>query len=199
MTLGDRTCIFNSSCSKEYCDMSCPKNVMSEVLLEKCGIVISDSMYTVSEALKQDCWNILESHTGEIITVFNNDPITKADTFIFAGICKMCQGHGTAINVYHLKFTKYIQMIRDSWAQGVGQDLQEAAAYVKTSKILIISGLDYFVFKDFESQTLLNILQDRSQPDQITVVVVRSIDSLVGTGSFFVPLKNKLKEVTINA
>ena len=60
---------------------------------------------------------------------------------------------------------------------------------------MIISNFDYVKFGDFESQTLLNLIQSRQTDGNITILVSPPINSLVyGKSRFFDVLKNKMKD-----
>ena len=68
-----------------------------------------------------------------------------------------------------------------------------------SAKLLIISNLDYVNFGDFESQTLLTLLQDRERKDVTTILVSPPPNQLVGkpTSLFFKSLRSKLSEAVI--
>jgi hypothetical protein len=69
----------------------------------------------------------------------------------------------------------------------------------QSAKYLIISNLEYIKFSDFESQTLLSLLQSRDKPDKTTFIILSKREPLVGTDSiFFSRLKHRLEEVTVS-
>lgn len=191
-------CIYSSYCNREYCDMSCVKNAMTTILLEKSSIKLSDDVYQVCESDKEKCWNFISSHEGQVMCVHNNNPSKYADIYTFACICNMAVGHGATVSVYHLNYTKYLEDIRRSWTYGMSGALREVQAFTTSCKILIISHLDYCNFREFECQTLLNLLQDRSDSSYTTLLVLKDIQLLSGSGAFLVPLKSRLKEALIN-
>ena len=57
---------------------------------------------------------------------------------------------------------------------------------------LIISHLDYINFKDFESQTLLGLLQSREGVKKSTFIVIPKSSNLIGSGSFYNILCDKI-------
>jgi hypothetical protein len=65
----------------------------------------------------------------------------------------------------------------------------------ETSKVLIISNFDYVNFGDFESQTMLNLIQQRQANNLVTILVSPQIGSLVSgkKSSFFDMLVNMMK------
>lgn len=199
MTESERICVFSSYCSSTYCDMSCVKNTISQILLDKSDIQTSNNVYKLDSTCKSSAWEIVNSSFGSFKVICKDDPSQYADILTFASICNFCVGHGSSVNVYHLKYSKYIQSIRDSWSSGVTPKLRESQAFVSNSKILIISGLDYYNLKDFECQTLLTLLQERDRANMCTIIVVHDVNSLFGSGPFFNPLKEKLKGAIVNA
>ena len=101
-------------------------------------------------------------------------------------------------HVVHVSYSTYIQQIKDSWSQGVSDKLQRLQNNINNVEILVISGLDYCIFNDFESQTILNLIESRKMENKYTVIVLKDISQLSGKGLFLVPLKNQLKEVLVN-
>lgn len=196
MNLDARQCIFGSFCSRYYCDMSCVKNTISQILLEKSDIKLTNNVYKISQWPKMKSWKFLNDYMGKISVIESKDTVSSADTFVYSAICNMCEGHGTAVTVYHLKYSQYIQKLKNSWNTGVDSYLREIQAHISSAKYLVISSLDYVYYNDFESQTLLNILQDRTNPELSTVLIVSNVSNLSGKGAFLSVLKSKMKEAT---
>ena len=63
--------------------------------------------------------------------------------------------------------------------------------------VAIISGIDYCMFKDFEAQTLLNIIDTRRLAGLTTIILTRSLTNIHGNSIFLSPLKEQLKEVLV--
>ena len=177
--------------------MSCAKNVMSQLMLKKSDINNYSRCHEISTDTKLVCHNILEKSYGRFSTLetkkLNLNSSECADLLLYTAVCDMCEGYGSSISAYHLKYSSYIQSIKDSWSQGVSASLSEIQAFSSSSKVLIVSGLDYMNFKDFESQTMLVLLESRAKPNLSTVLTINSIDNLTGSGPFFTPLKDALK------
>lgn len=72
--------------------------------------------------------------------------------------------------------------------------LREIQAFVSSAAVLIVSGIDYCVFNDFECQTLMQILDERQKIGKSTLYLVSDITFLTGKGSFFPSMKQKFKE-----
>ncbi len=197
MNQDKRSCMFDSYCIRPYCDMSCVRNAISEILLEKSGLNLTDSVFTADEEETDKCWNFLLKHEGSLCVLHDKHPLQKANLLTFSAICNLCEGHGSSVNIFHLKFTTYMNQIRSSWSKEESPQLKEVKAFVKSSKILIISGLDYCNLGDYECQEILNIMGDRQNSSFTTVFVSVNVGELSGKGSFIVPLKDKLKEVVV--
>lgn len=193
-----RICIYSSFCNSASCDMSCVKNIMSQLLMDKSDLSFASNVLDISSSKKQKCWNIIQKSFGKVSTIIHKNSSIEADIYTFSAICKMCVGHGSTVSVYHLKFTKYIQQLRDSWSLGISDRLRETQAFISSSSVLIISGLDYINHKEFECQTLLNIFSDRLKTNKATIVVVNDVNALSGSGPFFIPLKERIKEAVVN-
>lgn len=193
MSQNFRQCIFSSYCTNKQCDLACSRNAMSQLLLEKSEITINNLANSADLETKKNCHSVIQNSFGKFQVILNHDPVNYADVITYTGICDMCEGHGSNVSVYHLKYSKYIQMLKDSWTYGNNIKLRECQAFLSSAKLVVISGLDYMLLKDFECQTLLSLLQDRNRLDMATVVVTRSISSLNGGGVFFTSLKELLK------
>ena len=118
-----------------------------------------------------------------------------SDLITYCAICKNWKGSQLHVNVFNLKYSSYIENLKRSWTNGADDDLEYLQIWIKSAKVLIISNLDFVDFKDFESQTLLSILQDRMSEKFTTILVVPPINSLISTKSsvFFDALKRMLK------
>ena len=73
-------------------------------------------------------------------------------------------------------------------------ELQYMKIFIDSCRVLIISGLDFIMFKDFQCQTLLTLLQDREAENKQTILVLPKTD-LLGEGPFFAILKDQLDKV----
>lgn len=190
-----RNCIFANYCGQYKCDLSCPKNTMSELLLEKCDIPKQSVCYQTPSNITAKYSGLIADYSGSHITLEVKDPQLVSESVAYTGICNFCEKNGSKVSVYQLKYSKYIQMLKDSWSHGVGNSLLELQAFCNTAKLLVISSLDYVIYSDFECQTLLTLLQDRAKPGLTTVLVLSSIQSLVSKGSspFYEMLKRQLE------
>lgn len=188
-----RFCSYSSYCTRKFCDMSCAKNAMADVLFEKSEISWSDLVFRSNRYKLESFWKIIQDHVNSYAVIVAEKSSEIANQYTYAAICNNCDRFGSRVSVYHLKYGKYMQSIRDSWSSGVSSKLKEQNAFISTSNVLVISGLDYVNFRDFECQTLLTILQDREKPGLSTIIVIRDVDSMVGSSEFFKLLKSKLE------
>jgi hypothetical protein len=70
--------------------------------------------------------------------------------------------------------------------------------WAKSAKVLVISGIDFVNFKNFQCQTMLELIQLRnSNPDNTTIIVSPQLSSLVGEGLFFGKLQDMMKKAVI--
>ena len=80
--------------------------------------------------------------------------------------------------------------------KGEPEELEYMNIWARSAKILIISNFDYVNFGDFESQTLLNLLQERQNGELTTILVTPSLKTLVSSKAsiFFNSLKTRLSD-----
>lgn len=189
----NRQCVFSSYCTRDWCDMSCSKSIMFDVLTEKSDMNLSMPALRANKKSRHKALKNIESAKGGLLVIQSNMSTDLANLYAYLSMCELCDKRGSNVSVYHLRYGKYMNAIKDSWKVGVSENLQETNAFVNSSEILIISGMDYMTFKDFECQTLLNLIQDRSSPEKTTILILSNIQDMVGTGSFFSLLKSKLE------
>lgn len=147
--------------------------------------------------------SILAQCKGHCRTLINTSSTsstsTVADAITYCAICENWKGSQLHCTVFNLKFSKYIEQLQKSWSS---KDDSSPAEYLKiwatNAKVLIISNIDYVNFKDFQSQTLLSLLNDRTDPDLTTIVVSPQLSGLVGDGPFFSRLVEVLGRQKVN-
>lgn len=193
-------CIFSSHCTELVCDNSCPRLVESSYLLERNDININHSVFHSDRGKLASIAQFLSNHVGSMYVVVSHNTVSDSDMYTYVGICQNWAGSRLHCNVYNLKFSKYLDAIRQSWSLKSEPDsLQYTKIWANSAKLLIISNLDYVNFGDFESQTLLTLLQDRERKDVTTILVSPPPNQLVGkpTSLFFKSLRSKLSEAVI--
>lgn len=190
-----RNCIFNSHCTEYICDASCPIFAETNYLLERNGITIQNKVFQASEAEVANYMPVIESENG-LVTLVAKDTTYISDLVAYAAICKYWRGNRLHCSVYSLQYSQYLDMLKQSWAvKSAIEDLEYEKIWIKSSKILVISNLDYVNFGDFESQTLLNIIQSRKEIGKHTIIVSPPLQNLVKkpTSIFYSRLYDLLK------
>ena len=124
----------------------------------------------------------------------NTDTIKIADLLTYVAICENWKGSNLHCTVYNLKYSLYLEELKKSWSLKSEQEqLEYMRIWSQTAKILIISNVDYVDFKEFESQTLLNLIQTRSSQGLATLLVSPEPRKLMSTkfnNPFFATLKS---------
>lgn len=184
-------CIYNGHCIEESpCNASCPVLAQTSYLLERNDIKMTSPVFKMSESEMNYYADILAKSQGKTASVVvSNGEFTNqtADALTYCAICENWRGSQLHCTVYNLKFTQYLETLQGSWSFG-NDDLDKVnqiKIWVANAKVLIVSNLDFVNFKDFQSQTLLSLLQSRVGLNLTTIVVTPTISSLVGEGQFF--------------
>jgi len=141
----------------------------------------------------------IENKTGVYVVGSSSRRTTAqySDIFTYSAICSNWQGSRLHCTVYNLKYAKYLDDMKKSWSAKTDMEaLEYMQIWAESAKVLIISGIDYVNFGDFESQTLLNLLQLREDGEHTTLIVSPPLGNLVSSKSsrFFSLLKTKLIE-----
>lgn len=193
-------CIFTAHCTESFCDKSCPILVETSYLLERNGIGMDSDVFSASPTIIDNCVRFItesDSKTSTFVVPSYQDTVQFADLLTYCAICLNWQGSRLHCNVYNLKYSRYIDELKKSWStKGEPESLEYMRIWSESAKVLIISNLDYVNFGDFESQTLLNILQFRQTNRLTTILVTPPIKSLISTkpSAFFNSLKSKLND-----
>ena len=193
-------CIFTPYCIENFCDRSCPVLAETSYLLERNDIDMTSSVFQASELDIQTMLNVLENSEGSVGAYVANqgiDTVYSSELLTYVAICKNWQGSRLHCDVYNLKYSKYIEELKKSWSSRSESDsLEYIRIWSESAKVLIVSNFDYVNFGDFESQTILNLLQNRRIAKLTTIFVTPPIGSLISTkaSSFFNMFKAQLNE-----
>lgn len=188
-------CIFSGHCINMRCDKSCPALVETSYLLDRNGISISNDVFHSSEEDLQAANKLITENQGKLKVYISKNTITSATLLTYVGICQNWRGSQLHCTVYNLKFFQYLEAIKKSWNSGSSDNLEYTKIWASTSKLLIVSNIDFVNFKNFECQTLLELIQSRlSNPELTTIIVSPQLSALVGEGSFFSALMEILKK-----
>ena len=191
-------CIFTAHCTEAFCDRSCPILVETSYLLERNNINMNSPVFSASESSVRKMLNVLEQAEGKVgsyIASGSETTIQAAELLTYCAICKYWKGSRLHCNVYNLKYSKFIDETKKSWSNPDLESYEYMKIWSETSKVLIISNFDYVNFGDFESQTLLNLIQQRQSQGQTTILVSPQTGTLVSSkqSSFFTMVKNLIK------
>ena len=170
-------CIFTGHCIEEQpCNTSCPALAQTSYLLERNDIKMTSPVFKMSESDMRKYYNILNESAGRTTSVIvNNGDFTNlaADALTYCAICENWRGSQLHCTVYNLKFTQYLETLQSSWSFGddSSDKVSQMKIWIANARVLIISNLDFINFKEFQSQTLLSLLQSRAGMDLTTIVV----------------------------
>lgn len=181
------------------CDKSCPAFVQTTYLLERNGISINSNVFKTDPAQVNKTLRLLDDAKGSFrVVIDNSDTVARANLITYCSICQNWRGSQLHCVVYHLRYSQYIDEIQSSWKNGESEDLSYTKIWVKSAKVLVISGIDFVNFKTFNCQTLLELIQQRSSnPDNTTILVSPPLSSLVGEGGFFGQLHDRMNKAVI--
>lgn len=194
-----QNCIFSGHCMECRCDNSCPTLVQTTYLLERNEISLNSSVFKTDPVKINSTLSMLNNAKGKFnVVIDKSDTAVKSDLITYCAICQNWRGSQLHCVVYHLRFSRYVEEIQKSWSKNESEDLEYMRIWVKSSKVLIISGIDFVNFKNFQCQTLLELIQSRnSNPDNTTIIVSPPLSSLVGEGLFFNKLQDMMKKAVI--
>lgn len=188
-----KDCVFDSFCTRSICDRSCPQWAQMDYLMMRNSLTSSSRPFMMkTDALRKyvEAYERCEGVTGVLET---SDTVRCAETMSYVAVCNAWSGSAMRVRAYHLLYSKYIQNVQDSWSGRKSDELEYTEIWAKSSNVLVVSDLDYVNFKDFQSQVLLQLLQDREREGKTTIVVSPRIDYLAGSGQLYSLLVSKLK------
>lgn len=188
-------CIYSGHCTNQTCDQSCPTLVETSYLLERNNIDIKSAVFKSNKEDINKCLDILTEAEGKFRTLINDTLTDPSDLLTYCAISQNWKGSRLHCTVYNLRFSKYIDDVKQSWSGRGNVDLLDYTKVVtESAKVLIISNLEYVNFKDMECQTLLTLIQNRVNKGLTTIVISPKISNLVGSGPFFGRLTEVLRK-----
>ena len=187
-------CIFSAHCTEDVCNASCPIYAETSYLLERNGIDMNNSVFRANVKHIANTINTLENFNGKFATVISHDTVGISDLITYCAICKNWKGSQLHCTVYHLLFNKYWKLTTQAWNKNDAEsdDLNYMKIWSSNAKVLVISGIDYINFGDYECAELLSIIQSRQGNGFTTILVSPPISELVGKGMRFVQLQKLL-------
>ena len=198
-------CMYSNVCTEYECNRTCIKGVTSEYYVNASNFPLYSSefmnYYNDEDFVKFG--NIIKDHRRGYGVVVSKGRKYLSDAFFYAAM---------VIENYHslywpeafmLNYRKYTDAYKRSWTTGEEPDsLQEARYNAEHCCTLIITGLDTMIFGDFESQTLLALLEDRNKAKQSTILVMSDVDNINtnsrSTTTFVRSLREELRKRVIS-
>lgn len=193
-------CIFTGYCIEEQsCNASCPTLAQTSYLLERNDIKMTSPVFRMNDSDLSKYSKILHESAGKVTSaVVANGGFTNeaAEALTYCAICENWRGSQLHCTVYNLKFNQYLEILQNSWSfrDDSSDRIYQMKIWISNARVLIISNLDFINFKDFQSQSLLSLLQSRISLDMATIVITPPIASLVGEGQFFARLTSLLSK-----
>ena len=189
-----KNCIFTAHCTEHICDNACPILAETSYLLERNRIDFSNSVFNVSQKSIDAAMSVLHKSDKHLGVLETESTITSSDLITYCAICENWYGNRLHCSVYHLQFSTYLDTLQKSWsAKNPIESLEYEQIWISNAKVLVISNLDYVQFKDFQAQTLLNLLHNRENNRLTTIIVTPKINNLIGSGLFFSKLQSVMK------
>lgn len=205
LTYDPHPCMYCNICTEYECNFTCIKGVTSGYYVDASNFPLYSSefmnFYTDEDFVKFG--KIIKDHRRGYGVVVSKGRKYLSDAFFYAAM---------VIENYHslywpeafmLNYRKYTDSYRRSWTTGEEPDsLQEARYNAEHCCTLIITGLDTMIFGDFESQTLLALLEDRNKAKQSTIIVMSDVDNINtnsrSTTTFVRSLREELRKRVIS-
>ena len=205
LTYDPHPCMYCNICTEYECNFTCIKGVTSGYYVDASNFTLYSSefmnFYTDEDFVKFG--KIIKDHRRGYGVVVSKGRKYLSDAFFYAAM---------VIENYHslywpeafmLNYRKYTDSYRRSWTTGEEPDsLQEARYNAEHCCTLIITGLDTMIFGDFESQTLLALLEDRNKAKQSTIIVMSDVDNINtnsrSTTTFVRSLREELRKRVIS-
>lgn len=194
-------CIFSAHCTEQFCDKSCPILAETSYLLERNKISMQSKVFDADKTEIAKYVDLLNQEDTLSLLVCK-DTVKSAELLTYCAICKHWRGNRLHCNVYNLKYSSYLETLKQSWSVKTESDeLEYIKIWIRSAKVLIISNLDFVNFGDFESQTLLNIIQSRNEIGKSTIIVSPPVRDLIKKPNslFFIKLETVLKNAMKSA
>lgn len=195
-------CMFSPYCCATLCDRSCPKWAQTDYLLMRNGLSYSSRPFRMKQSSLDKYISVYEKacSCGSAVTVTCKDAVKVAEVMSYVAVCNTWQGSAMRVKCYHLLYSQYLESVQSSFGGRMNEDAQYAELWSKSCNVLVISGIDYVNFKDFQSQKLLQLLQDRERKRKVTIIVSPKVENIMGGGKMYDLLLSKLRSnlVTID-
>lgn len=193
-------CPFSGHCIKPECTTACPDYGEIAYLLERNEIPPNSTVYNRSQKVISDAKHVLDQAKDKLVYISSVHVKETSDLLTYLAICDKWQGSCFHCCVYHLDFYRYLERVQRSWGlQSRPDELEYEQIWLETAELLVISNFDFIQFKDFQAQTMLNIIGNRSNRGHTTILVGPDIRALVGANNsmFFSRMKDMMGKAVI--
>ena len=185
-------CVFGAYCCNSLCDRSCPRWAQMNYLMMRNDLTSTSRPFKMKSDYLQKY--VKEYDSRPLTRVFCTKDVLKAsEVFSYIAVCNEWKGSAMRVKAFHLVFSNYIDSLQNSWSSSKSEDLQYTELWSKSCNVLIVSGIDYINFKDYQSQLLLQLIQDREREGKYTIIVSPKLENLAGQGKMFSLMISKLK------
>lgn len=177
-------CPYTEQCQRAECNYACVRNGIYLNWRNRCKLHLDNPAFKSTKYDVIDDSKVIkaamndensESRFLHLSFVQSNQSKKTADRLVYTLIGKYIDQFGVSSGVYSLDYSEYIQASKDSWKlTEPSKQLNEFDIQLNAAKFLIIYGLDFVRFNDFEAQTLLRIYQKRSEVSKYTITIVGS-------------------------
>lgn len=188
-----KNCVFDSYCTNSLCDRSCPSWAQMDYLMMRNGLTDNSRPFKMKSASLRKYIDAYERYPGKLTVLVSSDPIRCAEIMSYISVCNNWNGSAMRVRSYHLLFSQYIDSMQSSWNNKNSGDFEYTELWAKSCNSLVISSIDYVNFKDYQSQVLLQLIQDREREGKTTIVVAPRLENLTGSGNMFNLLVSKLR------
>lgn len=182
-------CIFTAHCMEMNCDNSCPMLVETSYLLERNNLNLNNPVFHKYPSKIPEFTKLIDKSEGGLggyKVTGDMTTIEAADLLTYCAICKYWKGSQLHCTVYNLRLSKYLEELKKSWnTKNDSETVEMMQIWSESAKVLIISNFDYIKFGDFESQTMLNLIQSRQAAGLTTILVTPPVSNLITGNSSF--------------
>ena len=196
-----KDCPYKSSCTRLVCDYACSMFTTYDHWASRSSITLHNPVFGSTIDQLQNIHKIVRrsiedkendrSNLRHLSVLNTQRDRYNADLATYFIISKYCFNKGLRGGVYKLDFSDYIEEIKKSWSNRQPKDdLEYRQIWIKDCNFLVIYNLGLVKFGDFESQTLLSILQQRYE-QKYTIVIIEKGSFI---GKFDSPFYQRLKK-----
>ena len=193
--------LFSKSNGNYYdCGVVCPMWNLSSILLKTNKLEGTNIFSKMTPVLSEECRKLFDKVSIEGSTLCYCIPRKvnlndAASLLTYYGVCATWRFSVRWTPIYHLNLLSYIDREKGSWGLDV-QDINNELLFERNminskfegsnhANYLVVSGLEYINFKEYESNILLKIIGTRTSHNLPTIIVGPELSSLMGNGPVF--------------